>query len=324
MISTDPAVLTNLARSLQMQGRMEEAVAAFRRVAELRPDLALAHVNLGVVLCEAGRLEESFASFRRHAELEHGAAPPPAAEPAHKIRHDREQREYLKAQGIAAAFHIETGGRIAGRAVQAKEGAAGRWQKNYPRIVVIDDFLTAAALDGLRRYCLGSTMWREVYAGGYLGAMPQHGLGSPLLAQIAEELRDAYPAIFGTHPLRQFWAFKYDSRMSGIAVHADAAVVNVNFWITPDEANRDPESGGLVIWDKAAPADWDFRTYNDDVTATRRFLKQVEAKPMRIPYRCNRAVIFDSGLFHETDRIDFKSGYLDRRINLTLLYGRRD
>jgi len=35
-------------------------------------------------------------------------------------------------------------------------------------------------------------------------------------------------------------------------------------------------------------------------------------------------VIFDSDLFHETDRIAFKEGYLNRRINITMLYGRRD
>jgi hypothetical protein len=34
-------------------------------------------------------------------------------------------------------------------------------------------------------------------------------------------------------------------------------------------------------------------------------------------------VIFDSDLFPKTDRIVFKEGYLNRRINITLLYGER-
>jgi hypothetical protein len=42
-----------------------------------------------------------------------------------------------------------------------------------------------------------------------------------------------------------------------------------------------------------------------------------------IPYRQNRAVIFNSDLFHETDRISFRGGYENRRINVTLLYGKR-
>jgi len=44
---------------------------------------------------------------------------------------------------------------------------------------------------------------------------------------------------------------------------------------------------------------------------------------MTVRYRANRAVIFDSDLFHETDRIAFQSGYTNRRVNITLLCGRR-
>jgi hypothetical protein len=120
------------------------------------------------------------------------------------------------------------------------------------------------------------------------------------------------------------WAFKYDSTLSGTAIHADEAAVNVNFWITPDEANLDPESGGLVLWDVAAPMDWDFAKFNSDSPAIHDFLKKAGAKSLTVPYRCNRAVIFDSDLFHETDKIHFKEGYLNRRINVTMLFGRRD
>jgi hypothetical protein len=175
----------------------------------------------------------------------------------------------------------------------------------------------------LRRFCLESTVWRQVYDGGYLGAFPEHGFAPPLLAQIAEELRATYPAIIEDYPLLHFWAFKYDSSLHGIKKHADFAAVNVNFWITPDEANLDPEHGGLMVWDKAAPLDWDFARYNaaeEDITA---FLKAQGSKPVTIPYRANRAVIFDSDLFHETDFIRFKPGYENRRINITLLFGRR-
>jgi Family of unknown function (DUF6445) len=45
---------------------------------------------------------------------------------------------------------------------------------------------------------------------------------------------------------------------------------------------------------------------------------------LQVRYRANRAVIFDSDLFHETDRIAFKEGYLNRRINITMLYGKRE
>jgi Flp pilus assembly protein TadD len=326
----DPLAHINLGNVLRLQGALDEAAASYRRAIALKPDIPLAHANLGTALCESGRTEEGFASLRRHAELAYGAAASPAAgaEPAHKTRHDQEQRDYMKAAGTsAAAFHLEDGGRLPGRAVNPDTSAgeiAARWQTSRPQIVVIDNLLTDAALDKLRRFCWGSTVWRKVYPNGYLGALPEHGFANPLLAQIAEELRSAYPAILGDNPLLQLWGFKYDSRLNGIAVHADFAAVNVNFWITPDEANLDPESGGLIVWDVAAPLEWGFAKYNDDVAAARDFLARSGARPVKVPHRANRAVIFDSDLFHETDRIAFKEGYLNRRINITMLYGRRE
>jgi hypothetical protein len=87
------------------------------------------------------------------------------------------------------------------------------------------------------------------------------GAACSLLAQIAEELRIALPGIFQAHPLRYFWSFKYDSALEGTRVHADFAAINANFWITPDEANLDPHSGGLIIWDVPLPREWGFANY---------------------------------------------------------------
>jgi len=154
--------------------------------------------------------------------------------------------------------------------------------------------------------------------------MMECGFAQPLILQIAEELAAALPRIFCGLPLMQAWAFKYDSALRGIGVHADFAAVNVNFWIAPDEANLDRQSGGLVIWDRPAPLTWDFAKYNRDVGAIRDFLARSGARSVKVPHRTNRAVIFDSDLFHETDEIAFKEGYLNRRINITFLYGRRE
>ena len=146
---------------------------------------------------------------------------------------------------------------------------------------------------------------------------------SPLLAQIAEELPAIFPTIFEKHPLRYLWGFKYDSDLNGIDIHADFAAVNVNFWITPDEANRDAQGGGLVIWNKAAPLEWDFAKFNADESAAHAFLEEQGATTVTVPYRANRAVVFNSDLFHETDDVTFRDDYLSRRINITLLYGYR-
>lgn len=42
--------------------------------------------------------------------------------------------------------------------------------------------------------------------------------------------------------------------MEGIATHSDHATVNLNFWVTPDDANLDPSSGGLVVYPKVPPS----------------------------------------------------------------------
>jgi hypothetical protein len=102
---------------------------------------------------------------------------------------------------VLTTFRLEEGSRTAGLAVNpdASRGEiAARWQNQRPQMAVIDNLLTEDALDRLRRFCWGSTIWRKVYREGYLGAMPEHGFACPLLAQIADELRSTYPAILGS------------------------------------------------------------------------------------------------------------------------------
>ncbi len=200
-----------------------------------------------------------------------------------------------------------------------------RYYAKQPEVTYIDGLLTDEALRRLRHFCWTSTIWKKDYENGYIGAFLGDGFASPLLLQIAEALRTRLPRIFGDHRLTQAWAFKHDSARRGLNIHADAAAVNVNFWITPDDANLNPDSGGLVVWDKEAPREWDFKTYNSDKNRGKiyEWLKEQEAQEIKIPYRANRAVLFNSDLFHETDNIAFKEGLPNRRINITLLYGHR-
>ena len=57
--------------------------------------------------------------------------------------------------------------------------------------------LTPEALAQLQRFCLRSTVWRRPYPPGYIGANPESGFFSPLLLQIAAELRHAVPELLG-------------------------------------------------------------------------------------------------------------------------------
>jgi tetratricopeptide (TPR) repeat protein len=305
--------------------RHDAALASLDKALALEPGNDAALLARGELLCEAGRVEEGLAVFAsRGARLYAGQDISQPGEMPHKQRHDEEQRAYLAGQGVAhGKYHLEPGARVPGHAVNPNASAQQDWRASHPQLIAIDDFLTAEALDGLRRYCWGSTVWQRPYEDGYLGAFPKSGFGCPLLAQVAEELPQRFPEIFAGHPLCHMWAFKYDSSLSGINVHADEAAVNVNFWITPDEANLDPAHGGLVVWDANAPLDWDAYRYNGDIAGTREYLAQAGSKSRTVPYRANRAVIFDSDLFHETDVLKFRPGYQNRRINITMLFGRR-
>jgi Tfp pilus assembly protein PilF len=335
-VSPDSAAAhNNLGNVLFELGQLEKAEASYRRALALKPDMADALKNLGLVVADLGRLAESTPFLRRHAALTYGA-PDVAARnrepvPPHKAKHDQEQRDYLNAGNGAAAvaaFNLEEGERVSDRAInpdQSNGEIAARWQTSSPQVAVIDNLLTNEALERLRLFCWRSTVWQKPYPNGYLGAMPEHGFACPLLVQIADELRSTYPAIVRDHRLLRWWGFKYDSRLKGINVHADFAAVNVNFWIVPDEANLNPDKGGLVIWDTPAPLEWTFKEYNSPGAGQRirDFLEQTGARSMTVPYRANRAIIFDSDLFHETDKIEFKEGYTNRRINVTMLYGNR-
>ena len=319
------AAWNNRGFTLRELARFDEALENLDRAMEIQPDYVPALANRGKVLSEMNRLEESFQNFRQAAELAYGGDKPAATKLPHQIAHDREQREWFAARGETGKARFIGGERLAGRAVNLhnQTEVAQAWRASDPRIVVIDNLLTQEALENLRLYCRGSDIWHTAYAQGYLGAFPESGFAAPLLAQVAEEFSTTFPEIFAAHPLRYHWAFKYDSKLDGIGIHADEAAVNVNFWITPDEANRDPKSGGLVIWDKQAPLEWDFAKFNADENAAYDFLARSGARPIKIPYRANRAVIFDSNLFHKTDEISFADGYENRRINITMLYGRR-
>ena len=175
------------------------------------------------------------------------------------------------------------------------------------QVQVIDDFLTPAALDQLRKFCLESTVWRHPYKFGYVGAFPQDGFASVSLFAIAEELLAALGEAFDGYQLAQWWGFVYDSNLPGTDIHGDDADFSLNLWITPDSANLDPSSGGLVVWDKTAPSDWTFDHYNSGGDRVRQYLEEHNAESQVIPHRANRAVLFEGHLFHRTDRVQLRA-----------------
>ena len=221
---------------------------------------------------------------------------------------------YVRASEEKLPRYLNTG--VDYRAIQQAIVTGGQ------KVQVIDDFLTPDALDQLQKFCLESTVWRHPYKFGYVGAFPQDGFASVSLFAIAEELLAALGEAFGGYQLAQWWGFAYDAQLPGTDIHGDDADFSLNVWITPDSANLDPSRGGLVVWDKTAPSDWSFDDYNSGGDRVRQFLQDHNAESTVIPYRVNRAVLFEGHLFHRTDDFAFAPGFANRRRSVTLLFRR--
>jgi hypothetical protein len=223
------------------------------------------------------------------------------------------------------AIHLCGAPEIAGSAVSIRSDGAAlmrQFHEEHSGAVYFDELLTPEAFAKLKRYLLESTIWHDFsHIGGFVASYLEDGLACPLVLQIADELRATFPELLGQHPLSQAWAFKGLEQTAAVDVHADDAAVSVNFWVTATGANLDVSRGGLVVCRVPPPPNWRMRDYDTDKEPIVAFLAQNAARSLIVPYRENRAVLFESRLFHHSDAPTFKEGYENHRINVTLLYG---
>jgi tetratricopeptide (TPR) repeat protein len=194
-------------------------------------------------------------------------------------------------------------------------------------VTTIDNFLSAQTLAALRDYCRQSMIFFGYNATGYVTSYMADGFACSLLYRIAEELQAAMPRVLGSRALHNMWVYRHTDQGAGVEAHTDDASVTFNFYITEDDANLDREHGGLVVYAREQPLDWDWTDMNlrkndPDVRQTIQDFV-AEAPRVVLPYAENRAVLFHSNLFHMSDRFHFKDGFENRRMNVTLLFGER-
>lgn len=189
-----------------------------------------------------------------------------------------------------------------------------------PGFAVMDQILSPVNQVLLLRYFQQVSIWHDYWRGAYVGAYLEDGCHGPWLGQLAQALQRAFPKTLGRFPLNACWAYKYDANHPGIGPHADAqGQILWSVWLTPDTANLDPKSGGLNVYGLTVPPD-----FRGSQTQQAQFLDALRQSPfVKVAYRSNRALMFNGGLIHSTDRMTFKPGYLNRRINLTLVFGLR-
>jgi Tfp pilus assembly protein PilF len=245
--------------------------------------------------------------------------------PEQATRLSEEQLELL-GEDYNTAINIAGAPELADRAVSERadhDAIVRGFRERATGAVYFDDLLTPKALLGLQRYLLESTVWHDFsHIGGFVASYLEDGLACPLVLQIVDELRGTFPELLAKHPLSQAWAFKGLESRAAIDAHADDAAVSINFWVTPDAANLNPGHGGLLVCRVPPPAAWEVKDYEADRERVVAFLEQNAEDTLLVPYRENRAVLFESRLFHRSDAPKFASGYENRRINLTLLFGR--
>jgi tetratricopeptide (TPR) repeat protein len=124
-------------------------------------------------------------------------------------------------QDYNAPIHFRAAPEVVGHAVNERaDRAALTAQFEEQGAIAVDDLLTPQALDSLQRFLLESTIWHDFsHIDGFVASYLEDGLACPLLLQIADELRQAFPEILGEHPLSQAWAFKGLQTQAGVDVH---------------------------------------------------------------------------------------------------------
>jgi hypothetical protein len=279
-------------------------------------------------LVERGDLPERFSELAREAEA---LADTLAADEIV----DLARRDPPVSPGLRAAFnrlhYLAPALEIAGGALNPRLPVA-EIQRSYAEdgllAARIDDLLKPEAHVALLRFCRESTIWFQTRFAREVGGRFAEGLCCPLILQIAADLQRALPDILNGLTLRTVFGYMYYQDGEPGHLHADQGLVGdrrtvtLNFWLTSQDANAEPERGGLWICDKQAPAAYFHAT---DDAKRGKILEGLVADPATrwdyVPYAGNRAMLFRADVLHKSDRIRFKGGLENRRISLTFIFG---
>jgi hypothetical protein len=217
------------------------------------------------------------------------------------------------------------GGELAAGPLQGRDWAAAQRSllSSAPfDFVVLDNFLD----DALRRALHGELVqhwgWRQKNP-----LSPHLHNDKPKLAAIpliAEALRAAMPTVIGDLDLVFWWAIMYHRNRGGTA-HSDHGAVTLNLWLTPDVCNLDPGSGGLVLLDVKRTPDMAVHEFSAPPFCVDYVERHTRGGRRVVPYRCNRAVVFDATTFHHPQAMSFDpTSAWTYRMGLTMTFDRLD
>ena len=183
--------------------------------------------------------------------------------------------------------------------------------------VIIDDFFPEEICEQLRYKSLNCKKYKNTYW-DYKAIDFDDAPSDDSLKDIADDYVSTRFSLIEKEDYIRSWSFIYDNAARGVMPHADPSFVNVNVWVTPDECVLDHNKNGLLLYNRRAPKHWGWKEYNSNSKLINDFLKG--SKYDRIPYKCNRAIIFRGNIFHSTDSVRMKPGLENKRVNYTFLY----
>jgi len=183
---------------------------------------------------------------------------------------------------------------------------------------VLDNFFTPSALDAFRKSLLSHWGWG--FINWHARELFIRNFDHPLLHSLIRELKAQLPTVLQGSECVANLAFMY-IRNEGLHPHSDLAAVTVNTWMTPDEFNLEPDSGGLILHDVKRTEEMMVHEFNAAPYCVEYFEKNTKGQKVVIPYRCNRTVIFDSRTFHSSDRVSFRNANTEStRMNFGLSF----
>jgi hypothetical protein len=137
---------------------------------------------------------------------------------------------------------------------------------------------------------------------------------------IAGFLRDRLSTILGDLSLVECRAFM-SRKNDGLDIHSDNGFVTLNIYLTHDEFNLQPDSGGLILYDVKRREGQLLHEFNAQPWCTEYFQRNTRGGKVKLGYAFNRAVLFDARTLHAAESTLFAGGNVgSHRLNLALRF----
>jgi hypothetical protein len=185
------------------------------------------------------------------------------------------------------------------------------------QIVVIDNFFSEYFLNILFNRMIHEKKFNDDY---FDYKANDYTLDDNVTAKIVSELNTCN--LF-KNKFQRAWSFVYNNEAKGVGLHSDPSNFNINVWVTPDKSMKDTKKNGLIIYKLKPLIGWNREQWNGNQdNCIDNLINFNKPEFLTIPYKCNRAIIFDGMFFHETNDVSVLPGFDNRRVSYTMLFGK--